>query len=426
MNSKLFRYAVYFAFTVATLLSVARVVRTYDDPRVEDDSAQGLIDFHNAVYYPALACRQGLNPYSAEYAAQFPVNRQYPLYSPATLWMNVPFTLLPLPAADVAYFIYSFALVLALAVSVLHICSVRLNHVHILALATLILGSRPGHINLMLGQSTLPMILGALWAMQLAQRRPTLAAFALALTTLKPTFGVPLVWLLFCRRDYKAVFLGVAIGGAAAVLGAAPIVARDGLAEFIASLRASQSLHDGDPVIMASTSWTRLDALSVLGRFTESNPAGASEALIAAAVLLTAGLAVYRTSGTSAGEGADSLSALVISAATLLCIYHSMYDALLLVCPWLGLMVGRLRTQVPAWSIPILWLLVALPAANYISTRSVIERLGLEGLTWTVVASANGLALLAVFALSAGIALVRPQSFSTALSPAPAPGSIAG
>ena len=420
-----FRWVVYAALVLVTSLSVARVVRSYDDPHVESADAQGLIDFHNAVYFPALAYRQGVNPYSVTYAQQYPVNRQYPLYSPATLWLNVPFSLLPLPAADAAYFVYSFALVMALAVSVLVICRLRFTLVHVLGLATLVLVSRPGHINLMLGQATLPLALGALWAMKLARRRPALAGLALAVTTLKPTFGVPLVWLLFCRRDYRAVFVGVAIGGIAAVLGAAPIVAREGLPAFVSSLRASQSLHDGDPVIMASTSWTRLDALSVLGRFTGTNPAGAEEAIVAAVVLLTAGWAVYRTSGTPAGEGADSLSALIICAATLAAIYHSMYDALLLVGPWVGVTCGRLRQQVPAWAVPILWLLLTLPAANYLSTRSAIERLGLEGIAWTSVASLNGLAVLAILVLSAGIALLRPHSSHSALSPAPAPGSIA-
>jgi hypothetical protein len=406
-QSLLLRLVVCAAFVAVTGLSVWRVVRNLHDPAIDSIDAQALVDFHNAIYYPALGFREGINPYSKAYADQYPVNRQYPLYSPSSLLLYYPFALLPLSAANVVYFVISFGLVLALAASVLAICRIPLTMVNLLGLATLILLSRPGHINLVLGQITVPIVIAAAWALELARRRPYLSAIALALTTIKPTFGVPLVWFMFCRRDYRALFVGVTIAAVAAIAGAAPIIAHEGLEGFVESLRGSQSLHEDDPVIVATTSWTRLDALSVIGRFMDTQPGAAAELAIAAVCLLVAGAAVFRTSNSEAGIGGDSLSTLIISTATLACIYHSMYDALLLVLPWVGVMFGRLRRQIPTWALPILWLLLTIPAANYLSTRTAIERFGIEGTAWTLVTSVNGIAVLAALVLSIGLAF-RP------------------
>jgi hypothetical protein len=176
------------AFAVVALLSVWRALAALHDPAIENEN-QGLIDFHNVVYFPAVAFREGVNPYSAEYAARYPVNRQYPLYSPAIFWLHYPLSLLPLGAGNVIYYFASFAMVILLAVSVLHVCRLPQSVCNVFGLTTLILVSRPGHINLLLGQVTLPMALGTLWALHFARRRPGLAGLALAITTLKPTFG---------------------------------------------------------------------------------------------------------------------------------------------------------------------------------------------------------------------------------------------
>src|SRR3972149_6255753 len=126
----------YGAVALGTALSGVGGGRTCRDPQAPPSHAEGLVDFHNAVYYPALAYRQGINPYSVAYAEQFPVNRQYPLYSPATLLLHYPFSLLPLAVGNVVYFAYTFALVFALAASVLAVCRVRLTPVHLLGPAT--------------------------------------------------------------------------------------------------------------------------------------------------------------------------------------------------------------------------------------------------------------------------------------------------
>jgi hypothetical protein len=405
------RVVVVVAFSGVVALSAARVWRSLHNPAVSSESPTGLIDFHHVVYFPAVAFRDGVNPYSVEYVQQYPVNRQYPPYSPGMFVLNYPFALMPLAVGNVVYFVGSVAMVVALAASALAVCRIPGTLVNVLGLATLVLVSRPGHINVLLGQFTLPIVLGSAWALHLARSRPWLAGVGLALATLKPTFGVPLVWLMFCRRDFRATFAGVAIGGLLAIIGLAPLIANDGLAAVLDSLRESQSLHVADPVVDSETTWTRLDAQSLLGKIIPSVPEH-FEFVITAVCLLAAGAAVWRISRTPRADGADSLSTLIICAATLGCIYHSTYDALLLVVPWIGVAVGRLHGQLPRLLRPIVWGLLTIPAANYLAARFVTESLGITGPAWTALTAVNSVCVLATLVLAISTALGPRQSAS--------------
>jgi hypothetical protein len=404
------RVAAVVAFAIVVALSAVRVHRSLHDPAVSVKEPVGLIDFHHVVYLPAVAFRDGVNPYSAEYAANYPVNRQYPPYSPGMFVLNLPFAYLPLGVANVVYFALTVALTVALTTTALSVCRLPLSLVNVLGLATLVLISRPGHINLLLGQFTLPVVLGSIWALELARARPALAGVGLALATLKPTFGVPLVWLMFCRRDFRAVLFGVAIGGALVAAGLAPLVAKYGVAPVVASIRASESLHVADPVVDPETTWTRIDAQSLVGKLLpEGAPAGL-EMAVTVACLLAAGIAVWRTSGTARGECVDSLSALIIASATLACIYHSTYDALFLVVPWVGVALGRLRDQMPRLVASAGLILLTVPAANYVSSKSVTDALGITGSLWTTVTAVNSLCIVLLLVLAISLALGPRQT----------------
>jgi hypothetical protein len=132
--------------------------------------------------------------------------------------------------------------------------------------------------------------------------------------------------------------------------------------------------------------------------------------IVAAETLLLAGWAVYRTHGKSTGEGADSLSGLIIATATLACVYHAMYDGLLLVLPWVGAACGRLHFELPPWSRSIVLLALTIPAINFLSTRTAIERLDLHGSLLSAVTAINGVAILAVFLIAAGVAVASPRT----------------
>ena len=388
------------AFVAIVLLSGWRVVRTLHRPGDVPEYQQGLSDFHHIFVFPALAAREGVNPYHAEFMERYAVNRQYPLYSPAMFWLAYPLAFISLDAADVLYFSVTVLLVVALAESALFACRMPRTVVNVFGLATLILLSRPGHVNLLAGQPTLLIVLGAVWALELARRRPNWAGVALAVTTLKPTFGVPLIWLMFCRRDFRAVAVGVAISAATVVAGLAPFVASDGLGSVLTSLRESQSQHEADPTVAAETTWTRLDAQALLGKLLPTAPSSAMNLGLTAAILLTAGWVVWRTPRGPLTEGADNLSGLVICTATLACIYHGTYDALQLIVPWVGVAVGRLREQLPAKLQVIVFVLLTIPAVNYLSARAVLSRLAIEGPLWTATTALNSISIVALFVLA--------------------------
>jgi hypothetical protein len=404
------RFAVVVLFTIAAGLSIWRVVHSLHDPAVSSKGPQGLIDFHHVVYLPAKAFAEGVNPYSRKYAAEYPVNRQYPLYSPGMLVVSSPFALLPLRVADVVYWTGSLALVIAFAASALAVCRVPLSVANILGLATLILISRPGHINLLLGQFTLPIALGALWALELARSRPWLAGVGLAAAALKPTFGVPLVWLMFCRRDFRAVAIGIAISTGLAVAGLAPLVMRDGLESVVQSVRESHALHEADPIVDPELTWTRVDALAFVAKVTPGRVSTWAEPAVSAICLLVAGFAMWRTSGSPQATGADNLSGLIIVSAALACVYHGTYDALLFVMPWVGAAFGALRRQLPAGMRPLVWLLLTVPAVSYFATESAVRFLSIEGPLWTALTAVNAFCVVATLCLAISAAFYPRQN----------------
>lgn len=420
------RVVVSLVFIGAVGMTALRIQRTLHVPPAIPEFNQGLTDFHNAVYFPALGVREGFNPYSREYVEHYSTGFLAP-YSPAMFWLNYPFSLLPIELANVAYFVFSCLLVVTLAASALAVCRVPLSIVNVLGLATLILISRPGHVNLLLGQIALLLVLGTLWAIELAPRRPILAGFALALTTFKPTFAIPIYWLLFCRRDFRAVFAGIVIGGTAAAAALAPIVANHGWQPVFESLKECQARIDADPMVATQTTWTRIDAAVLVGKLIGREPGQLAVAAIAAVCLLVAGAVVWKISRTPLAHGADSLSALIISTATLACIYHSSYDGLLLVAPWVAVAVGRLGQQLPPRIRPVIWLLLTVPAANYVSTRVFIMNVGIEEPFLRLLTMVNSVCIAAVLILSIGVAVrssvalrLKPRQATAASPSAPA------
>src|SRR5262249_46322607 len=142
----------------------------------------GLQDFRDAVYFPVVALLEGHNPYDvADYLARYPVGRKFPLYSPITLFVHLPFGLLPQDAASVAYLVVNLLLVLVLAATSLSLTGVRTTWTATLGLATLVLVSHPGEMTLFIGQPSIYVALGVYLAFHFARTRPLVAGLGLAL-----------------------------------------------------------------------------------------------------------------------------------------------------------------------------------------------------------------------------------------------------
>ena len=414
------RLAVVVVFVAAVALSAARIQRTLHVPPAVPEFNQGLTDFHTTVYFPALALQNGFNPYSREYIEHFPAS-QLPPYSPALFWLSYPFSLLTLEQANVAYFVLCCAMIVGLAASSLAFCRVPLTIVNVLGLATLISALSTGSHQRPARTNHAGSRAGALWAMELSRRRPLLAGLALALTTLKPTFAVPMIWLLWCRRDYRTAIAGVLIGGAAAVGGLVPLIANHGFESVVQSLVDTQAHLESDKMVSTETTWTRIDAVSFFGKLVGSEPNHITQIAVLGACLLAAGFALWTISRTQLADGADSLSGLIICTATLACVYHGSYDALLLVAPWVAVMAGRLREQLPAKLRVPVWLLLTIPAINYVSTRVVISKLSITEPLLTPLTMLNSTCILAAFVLSIGVAVYAKSQPALAASHATAP-----
>lgn len=399
------RAVVIVLFICIVAITAARIANSFIEPTNSSQMVGRFEDFLNAVYFPATAYWSGVNPYSAEYSEAFPVEGTPAFYSPAAFWLHMPLAMLPIKAASVVYFVFSILLIVALAASTLHFCGVPRTIVNVLGLSVLILVCRPGHLNLLLGQVTLPIVLGTLWGIHWAKNRPWAAAVVLSISTLKPTFGVALIWLLFCRRNVRAAVGALGIGVLLAMASLNALILSDGWKPVLESLTRTQTLHRVDPSILPEITTSRIDMQVILAKVVPEIPDTPSMLIIAALCLLFAGWSLFRISETPLGNGVDSVSGLIICTTALTCICHSNYDALLLVAPWVAVSVGKLREQLPNGLRAIVWLLLTIPAANYLLAKSVIEFFDFEGWLWILVTSLNALAILAVFVISNYVAL---------------------
>ena len=93
---------------VLVALTGVRTYRKYSAPsRTISLENTGLSDFHNGAYYPSLAFRDGVNPYSPECQNAYPIARSTPTYSPLVFLIHLPFTLFEVQVADVVFFIFN-------------------------------------------------------------------------------------------------------------------------------------------------------------------------------------------------------------------------------------------------------------------------------------------------------------------------------
>ncbi len=371
-----------------------RVQRNYAEPSLEFNYDQsGHSDFHNGTYLPTLAFRHGDNPYAREVCEKYTMPRSAPMYSPFAFVLHLPFTLFDLPTADVVFFLYNAALLLTIACLAIKFCDDRWKSGLFLLVACLILLSRPGHITLFTGYFTAELALGTALALHFARSRPWLSGLGLLLVSSKPNFFLPLMILMLCRRDFRAVVLGVVFSAVGALAGFGWLATRSGPSDVIRGfIEGQESLHE-DVMESPFNSWTRLDVTAMAAKILRANPGDLICLTAMLGLLVAPGFALSRIGGKSLRYGASGLSGMIICLSVLLSIYHQSYDSLILIVPWVGFTFYGHRvvpelSSVQRWSVSVL---TAVPAVNYVSSLTFRERLGLDptGRLWQLITLVN-------------------------------------
>lgn len=376
-----------------------------------------LEDFRLAVYYPTQAFWHGVNPYnSSAYLARYPVDVPFMTYAPATFLVYLPAGFLTLPVASAAYFVLTLILTVLLGAAAVRISGWGRSSAAVLATSGAIMLSRPGQWNLLLGQVTLPAVLGVYAAVVLARRSSAAAGVGVAFSLLKPTFGIPLIALLLAQGARRAVLWGLGLAALVNLPLLVVLAGREGgIGRFVGTLLQTQTdfaaYHGNDPL---KNVW-RID-LPALVSLIQGAPVGTATSLLVAGMVI--GLACWALVRLSsrADENSRRLSVGIICCAVLLVVYHKAYDLLLLTLPAVAL--------VRAWKLGfsdrrVLLLeagLLTMLAGNYLTTESALNALHPGYFARLALLSFNAVALLALFGLFSYEALKGPAGYRKALA----------
>lgn len=392
---------------VLALLTVALItasaLRVYSDyaPAPIDGqfnwALRGHSDFHNGAYYPAKCFMHGACPYSAEDAGRYLMSRAAATYSPIVFMLHVPLAMLELPAADIVFFALNVAMLMLLAYFAIRMSGAGFNWFDFLAITNLILMSRPGHITLFTGYFTAEIVIGCVLALHYANSRPVISGLGMVLASIKPNFVIPLIIMMLWRRNFKAVVLGIVFCALAAAAGLGWLSYHNGLDQVIHDIRGGQAELHIDETELPVNTWTRTDLPGMYAKVVNWVPGDAIYLLSMIVLSMIVGPFIYRYAPHESNQGATGLTAFICFLSILVGIYHHSYDCLLLVVPVVGLLFYGNQTL---GDVPVIWrnivaVLCVVPAVNYLSTMMVMDRLGLEKLSfaWQAVTMINGICM---------------------------------
>jgi hypothetical protein len=385
-----------------------------DVPGAPHAPRYALQDFRDVVYYPPVALAHGDNPYDRpRYRAAYPIGDGLSLYSPLTILLHAPIALLPPRAAEFVYFVTSLALTLALGALALALCGVPLTVAHVAGLGAALILSRPGHWNLFNGQVTLELVIPMLVALWCARDRPLLAGVALAITTLKPTYGLPLAALLAVRGDWRTVFVGGVVAGALTTLVLVRLVAvAGGVAPFATTVTATYEASRLEPRKLPQHSPFRIDVVALTARVLGRSPSNAETFALTLGTLAVAALGLRRLRGRAHERDARLHGASIACLAVAACAYHQQYDLLVLTLP---LVVLLWRVEAWPWRDHrtlrgVALALVVLMLVNYLGSGSAAAALGLSERALLVASSFDNVALLALLAILVATASGDPHA----------------
>lgn len=258
---------------------------------VQLSAKYGMMDFYGNVYYPVRAFLDGEDPYDpTRFMALYPVTLPYPLHAPINLLVHLPFGLLPPRAAGITYFVFSALLALPLSYMSLRLTGIP-HFGKILLLASAILLTRPGHWDLVLGQRAIFLSFVTYVALVYARDAPLLGGLGIAISMIKPTWGIALAILMLARGYGRAVVAGLVLSLIANLPVLGVLIAREGgMTSFAHVVIAGQRAWKALPEIGPATSYARLDAAATVSRVLGHPLSDVVQALLAAGIFLVAGL----------------------------------------------------------------------------------------------------------------------------------------
>lgn len=357
----------------------------------------GMSDFHNGGYLPAKAFRDGVNPYSLEAREKYVMTRSAAPYSPVVFMLHLPFTYLSLSQADIAFFTCN---VLMIGLIGWFCVSMTGRSLHpswwIWVFAALVL-SRPGHITLYTGYFTAMMVIGTLVAIHFADRRPILSGAGMVLASLKPTYILPLIVLMLCRRNFKATIYGVVFCAIGAGIGLGWLAVHSDIVAVVEGVKEGQAAFDDDPTEIPVNTWTRIDSLGVVSKNMQWKPGNDVYLGMMLLLLTVPGFAIWKVAKLESNRSAAGLTAMIVVMAMLTTIYHHSYDCLLITVAWFAVTVGgkRVCSDLETIECRALSILLFIPAVNYLSTMAFRDKFNIENpsLIWSVITSVNGVCL---------------------------------
>ncbi len=394
---------------IALFFTATRIVRTHQTPGPFNLAAQGFCDFQNGVYFPSKAFINRVSPYSQQYAAEYPVPRSTPFYSPVVFAAHAVFAMLPLQMAEVVYFVWLVMLTAAIAWFTAVWLKPWTNDVMRLDLAALtfllLIVSRGGQQTLYTGYFTFEIILACLIAIQYAHRRPWLAGIALVIVSFKPNFVLPLGLLLLCRGNIKAILIGGVISLILAIVCFEWIKPAGGYSELVEQIRQTQEVHHADPIEKPVNTWLRVDTLAVVAKWSHWEPSDLVSLLAMLAFVIPVGVVIARQKGRfSERDGVMNWAGGLILLTMTVAIYHHVFDAIVLI-PWSvwGLLkakecLSKLRRK-ECMAVVVASFLCLVPQGNYLSSQKFLTRYGVTDTLFLIITSVNGIALLAAFFL---------------------------
>ena len=348
------------------------------------DTQQGYRDFHNAIYFPVRALITGVNPYSKAYELSYhPDSLGFPPFAPANVLLHAPLGFLTVNAAEIAYLVFNICLLIFIC----WFCVRKTSYPYVVGAVFLMAGlmviSRPGLLNFLGLQMTLLLVVGTLLALEYSESSPILSGFGLLLACCKPTYAVPLAVIMLFRRNFSAFAMGVMVFAIVNV-GAVWIIASQngGVENFVEEAKVVYGSQVEAPVETPEvrTSWSRIDLHSVIARWLDVSEVKHLGLLIPLGVLAIGGFFIWMEIDPEHRTGINSRTGLLAIIVLLTCIYHQPYDCLLLWIPLAALFLGDPKVIQGFGSVSrfLLVMLLMIPMVNFVSTKLVLDRLGID------------------------------------------------